>query len=336
MQQSSNHYQTSSQTLPRKLYEQKHKAKPLHSSTINVSIVNTVSPSPQSPPANTGPVKPARTYKALNRSKSFNVHGLNGTNDPSPIYLEKITKNNYNSFYRSNSHLDDLQRTPSRHQNEAMQLKSPSIVNLISRSTRDLTQSPLYEDERVQSRTEYYNEYSTNKKNVFLKNLQNRAPELYRTLHGTTNGHDAQHANGHAGSPSREYLNTYISREQESSLGSRSPITINKDTAGIVRRGSSSTEDHNESYRITQKSDDPSRPGVTNTIRNFSKKTVPTKDGRGMQTIETSEVRTTSSSRYRSEPPPAALKYQEFRNGHSNGTGGGGGGGVVIELRGNS
>nr|XP_029711151.1 uncharacterized protein LOC109422128 [Aedes albopictus] len=336
MQQSSNHYQTSSQTLPRKLYEQKHKAKPLHSSTINVSIVNTVSPSPQSPPANTGPVKPARTYKALNRSKSFNVHGLNGTNDPSPIYLEKITKNNYNSFYRSNSHLDDLQRTPSRHQNEAMQLKSPSIVNLISRSTRDLTQSPLYEDERVQSRNEYYNEYSTNKKNVFLKNLQNRAPELYRTLHGTTNGHDAQHANGHAGSPSREYLNTYISREQESSLGSRSPITINKDTAGIVRRGSSSTDDHNESYRITQKSDDPNRPGVTNTIRNFSKKTVPTKDGRGMQTIETSEVRTTSSSRYRSEPPPAALKYQEFRNGHSNGTSGGGGGGVVIELRGNS
>ncbi|XP_021694487.1 uncharacterized protein LOC110674718 isoform X2 [Aedes aegypti] len=331
MQQSSNHYQSSSQTLPRKLYEQKQKAKPLHSSTINVSIVNTVSP--QSPPANTGPVKPARTYKALNRSKSFNVHGLNGTNDPSPIYLEKITKNNYNSFYRSNSHLDDLQHTPSRHQNESMQLKSPSIVNLISRSTRDLTQSPLHEDERVQSRTEYYNEYSTNKKNVFLKNLQNRAPELYRTLHGTTNnGHDAHH-NGHAGSPSREYLNTYISREQESSLGSRSPITINKDTAGIVRRGSSSTEDHNESYRITQKSEDPNRPGVTNTIRNFSKKTVPTKDGWGMQTIETSEVRTTSSSRYRADQP-AALKYQEFRNGHSNGTNGGGG--VVIELRGNS
>ncbi|XP_062538235.1 uncharacterized protein LOC134206528 isoform X2 [Armigeres subalbatus] len=334
MQQSSNN----SQTLPRKLYEQKQKAKPLHSSTINVSIVNTVSPSPQSPPANTGPVKPARTYKALNRSKSFNVHGLNGTNDPSPIYLEKITRNNYNSFYRSNSHLDDLQHTPSRHQNESMQLKSPSIVNLISRSTRDLTQSPLYEDERVQSRTEYYNEYSANKKNVFLKNLQNRAPELYRTLHGSSaspaNGRDSQH-NGHAGSPSREYLNTYISREQESSLGSRSPITINKDTAGIVRRGSSSTDDHNESYRITQNSDDPQRPGVTNTVRNFSKKTVPTKDGRGMQTIETSEVRTTSSSRYRSEPP-AALKYQEFRNGHNNGMNGGSSGGVVIELRGKS
>uniref|UniRef100_A0A1Q3FP46 Chascon n=1 Tax=Culex tarsalis TaxID=7177 RepID=A0A1Q3FP46_CULTA len=318
------HYQTSSQTLPRKLYEQKAKSKPLHSSTINVSIVNNVAPSPQPPPlTNTGPVKPARTYKALNRSKSFNVHGLNGTNDPSPIYLEKLSRNNYNSFYRSNSHLDDLQRTPSRHQNESMQLKSPSIVNLISRSTRDLTQSPLYEDERV-------HEYSTNKKTVFLKNLQNRAPELYRTLHGGPT------AGEHAGSPSREYLNTYINREQESSLGSRSPLTINKDTASIVRRGSSSTEDYSESYKITQKNEDPARPGVTNTVRNFSKKTIPTKDGRGLQTIETSEVRTTSSSRYRADQPPpsAGLKYQEFRNG--SGLGSTGTGGVVIELRGNS
>ncbi|XP_055523782.1 uncharacterized protein LOC129717705 [Wyeomyia smithii] len=330
---SSNHYTSSSQTLPRKLYEQKSKAKPLHSSTINVSIVNTVSPSP-TPLTNTGPVKPARTYKALNRSKSFNVHGLNGTNDHSPIYLEKISRNNnYNTFYRSNSHLDDLQHTPSRHQNESMQLKSPSIVNLISRSTRDLTQSPLYEDERVQSRTEYYNEYSANKKNVFLKNLQNRAPELYRTLHGSTNGNG--NGNPDPNGPSREYLNTYISREQESSLGSRSPQTINKDTASIVRRGSSSTEDYSESYKITQKSEDPARPGVTNTVRNFRKKTVPSKDGRGMQTIETSEVRTTSSSRYRGDQPPPPLKYQEFRtNGASHGIGGSGG--VVIELRGNS
>lgn len=319
-----NHYQTSSQTLPRKLYEQKTKNKPLHSSTINVSIVNNVAASsPQQPPLiNTGPVKPARTYKALNRSKSFNVHGLNGTNDPSPIYLEKLNRNNYNSFYRSNSHLDELQRTTSRNQNESMQLKSPSIVNLISRSTRDLTQSPLYEDERV-------HEYSTNKKTVFLKNLQNRAPELYRTLHGGPATGD------NAGSPSREYLTTHINREQDSPLGSRSPITVNKDTASIMRRGSSSTEDYSESYKITQKNEDPARPGVTNTVRNFSKKTIPTKDGRGLQTIETSEVRTTSSSRYRTDhPPTAGLKYQEFRNG--SGLGSTGNGGVVIELRGNS
>lgn len=43
-----------------------------------------------------GPAKPARTYaKVLNRSKSFNVHGMNGSNDPSPIYIEKLTRNNY-------------------------------------------------------------------------------------------------------------------------------------------------------------------------------------------------------------------------------------------------
>lgn len=46
----------------------------MSASTINVSIVNNVKHQ------NTGPAKPARTYKALQRSKSFNVHGLNGTN----------------------------------------------------------------------------------------------------------------------------------------------------------------------------------------------------------------------------------------------------------------
>ena len=144
-----NHYSSTSalngnaQTLPRKLANGT--TKPLHASTINVSIVNNVGNG--KPLANTGPAKPARTYKAINRSKSFNVHTLNGTTDPSPIYIEKLSKNNYSSMYKSNPHLNESSphhRPPHNETPLSGQLKSPSIVNLISRSQRDLTQSPLF------------------------------------------------------------------------------------------------------------------------------------------------------------------------------------------------
>uniref|UniRef100_A0A2M4A1P8 Uncharacterized protein n=1 Tax=Anopheles triannulatus TaxID=58253 RepID=A0A2M4A1P8_9DIPT len=272
----------SSQTLPRNdhHHRQQRNAKPLHSSTINVSIVNHVNPPPPAkggggvPLVNTGPVKPARTYKALNRSKSFNVHGLNGTNDPSPIYLEKLHQQQQQqrggafapstSFHRSSSHLDQPR-------DAVPALKSPSIVNYISRSTRDLTHSPLYEgaapvttaaavDSRMPqsagwNRPDYPDTAGgappLDKKGVFLRNLQNRAPELYRTLHegdpgglmvvgGTGGGNTAvRETTTHRASPSRDYLNTYITRAQEQAIsGAARPGVPSKDTASIVPRPS--------------------------------------------------------------------------------------------------
>lgn len=290
------------QTLPRKL-----ERKPAHSSTINVSIVNTVQSSPNHTSGNYingigGPTKPARSYKSLNRSKSFNVHGLNGTNDPSPIYMSKLTNRltNNSSMYKSNPHLSE----------SAVQLKSPSIVNLVSRSQRDLSRIDPREDER-KFNGDYLSDSRSrgiyDKKQVFLRGLQDKAPELYKTLHGD------------------EELMRY--RERESSLGSRSPITINKDTASIIRRGSSSTDDYNETYKYTTKSENPARPTITNTVQNFSKKTLPLKNGH--QTIESSEIKTVTTSRYRGEP-----QYVSKINGtrgrlESPGP-------VVIELRNNS
>lgn len=281
------------------------------------------------PPQNTGPAKPARTYKALNRSKSFNVHGLNGTNDPSPIYMEKLNKNMSSSVYKSNPHLSE----------EKPQLKSPSIVNLISRSQRDLTK--IDEDVAYQrtpaTTTTYQNGYKASKfynngnnhsnglsekRNVFLRGLQDQAPELFKTLHGDE---DFLIKNGNQHIIHKYNVDRNGNRERESSLGSMSPITINKDTASIVRRGSSSTEDYSETYKITSKSDDPDRPSVTNTIHSFSKKTVPIKNGRGTETVESSERKTLTSSRYKGEPM-SNLKYIEERRGSS-------GGPVVIEVR---
>lgn len=295
------------------------------SSTINVSIVNSVKQSLQPSSAaiitqNTGPAKPARSYKALNRSKSFNVHGLNGTNDPSPIYMEKLSNNAMHSslMYKSNPHLSD----------EKQQLKSPSIVNLISRSQRDLTK--IDEDDgytqQYNSNTEkrlngHYHHHNgnnnniTDKRNVFLRGLQDQAPELFKTLHGDED--------------MRKYsFDRNGNRERESSLGSRSPVTINKDTASIVRRGSSSTEDYSETYKITSKSDDPKRPSVTNTVHSFTKKTVPTKHGRGTETIESSERKTVTSSRYKGEPMSNLQYIESERDGRR-----GLGGPVIIEVK---
>ncbi|XP_052865104.1 uncharacterized protein LOC128271560 [Anopheles cruzii] len=242
----------SSQTLPRNdLHHQHNKllhgSKPLHSSTINVSIVNRVNLPTASPVAGqsqvlatAGPVKPARSYKTLNRSKSFNVHGLNGTNDPSPIYLEKLQRNQHapvGGFYRSSSYLEE-QKDPS-----SLQLKSPSIVNYISRSTRDLTNGPLYESDRIDAAREPDSggpTHTLDKKGMFLRNLQNRAPELYRTLH------EGDMCRESPRSASRDYLNTYITRGQEQALGSRIPVGPNKDTASIVPRSGSSPDDYSD------------------------------------------------------------------------------------------
>uniref|UniRef100_A0A182TJ12 Uncharacterized protein n=1 Tax=Anopheles melas TaxID=34690 RepID=A0A182TJ12_9DIPT len=307
----------SSQTLPRN--EQHHRlqrSKPLHSSTINVSIVNTVSTNGAGRPlANTGPVKPARTYKALNRSKSFNVHGLNGTNDPSPIYLEKLGGRGGPAagaaFYRSNTHLEQPPPTygPAKGDQPSppLQLKSPSIVNLVSRSTRDLTLAGTDGYHLPPGRTSPDGP-TLDKKNVFLRNLQNRAPELYRTLHGVE-------PPASAAPPSREYLGSYITREQERTIGTRSPVTLNKDTASLVRRGSSSTDDYPHAYQAAgdQHHQQPR-------AKHYYKKSAP-------------PPAVVGAGRYRGEPG-GDLKYQDMSGG--GGGGGGGAGGVVIELRTNS
>ncbi|XP_067640154.1 uncharacterized protein chas isoform X2 [Eurosta solidaginis] len=192
----------------------------------------------QQPLAPMGPAKPARTYaKALNRSKSFNVHAMNGSHDPSPIYIEKLTKNNYNNnnhnshnttsnlyasqAYKSNPH---LYSGPTKENSIQSGLKSPSIVNLISRSQKDLT--------KLDSLDGDHTEGILDKKQAFMRDLHQQAPDLYRTLHGDESYHQ------HVTPP-----NKYQQLRHSTSLEPRSHIEINKDTAHIVRRDTSSSND---------------------------------------------------------------------------------------------
>lgn len=293
----------------------------MHSSAINIAIVNNVRPSANAV-QNTGPAKPARTYKSLNRSKSFNVHGMNGTNDPSPIYLEKLNRNvPHSAMYRSNPHLNE----------DKPQLRSPSIVNLISRSQRDLSKIDEVDSHHGSG-------YSREVKRVNGYSSRNGYSPVYYT-----NGTADRRGNSLARTTPSDYyrsdvarngigykygLERDIHRERESSLGSRSPITINKDTASIIRRGSSSTEDYSETYKMTSKSDDPGRPSVTNTVHNFSKKTLPMRNGRGVETVESSERKSVTTSRYRNGSEPiSSIRNENGRKGS---------GPVVIELRSNA
>lgn len=183
---------------------------PHSNSMINVSIINNVTPPTSSIGINkpltngvgistsTGPAKPARTYRSnLARSKSFNVHAGGSGNTESSSLLLGSRGRDVSNVYKSNPHLHRLDESPPP-------LKSPGILASISRSQRDLTESSnLDKDDNAFGRNkEPYtfskstsnlvsNGYVSNtpstqeaKKKLFLRGLMDRAPELYKTLHG--------------------------------------------------------------------------------------------------------------------------------------------------------
>lgn len=235
----------STQTLPRKLNDHP----PVHhyeTQTINMTRSNAASGKVQSKlrqqqqqqqhtteqriayqpiGQNTGPLKPVRTYaKSLNRSKSFSVHAMNGSNDPSPIYMEKLTSNNYaanNSLhssqaYKSNPHLYSAN---SAKENTLQQsaLKSPSIVNLISRSQKDLTKIGSNDDD-----TDHYGERPTQ---MYAANNRHSTPKPITAYNRSASYIEDDY----------KYRAPHYQLQPKHSLESRGSVDINKDTASIIR-----------------------------------------------------------------------------------------------------
>ncbi|GLV33879.1 chascon [Carabus blaptoides fortunei] len=290
-------YSRSAQTLPRNIRtEVSHQPTPTvaaltartaknnHSnSTINVSIINTVAPN--RPIANGGPAKPARTYKSnLARSKSFNVHAGG---------QEK-------NMYKSNPHLHRLEENP-------IGLKSPGLISSISRSTRDLSEQGVDEQGRVEHgyTARYVKNGNDETKKVFMKSLKERAPELYKTLQSDDEEQVRKWSPPAAYStpvkPSR--YNHGDMYEPPTRLVANDSYLAPQPIHSTVRRGSSnSTDDYSETYHTTTRNDDPKRPSVTDTVKTFTKKTVPSKDGRKVETIQSSETKSITRSRFRGEP----------------------------------
>lgn len=267
---------------------------------------------------------------------------MNGTNDPSPIYMEKLTNNNYKNHANGQSkepesrvitttthHTTIYKSTPHLNDHLAeIKLKSPSIVNLISRSTRDLSQlngsDHQYIDRRYNS-SPFRNGTPDLKKSTFLRGLHDQAPELYKTLHG-----DEDLTQRNIKFSERESSGSKASSRSSPIVGKDSPV-------GILRRGSNSTDNENysETFKYQTKSNDPMNPTVTDTVETFSKKTIPSEvDPRTKKEtiVERHEIKKVTTSRNFGSPSPTqvpSLKYYDV-NHNKNGNGG-----VVIELRNN-
>lgn len=298
---------------------------------INVSVVNDARSSNYKNGSSDilGPQKPARTYRtSLLRSKSFNVQ-------LGPNY-------NRDSAFKSNPQLHKLDESPPP-------LKSPSIVTSISRSTRDLSKSMDDDFRNDYSKTNGYSYDNTRR--TFLKGLKNRTPELYKTLHEDDefdssprsssrlisstpirNKHKVlEYSNSfHSGSNTRKPTVSFESDRHSPQLNKsytpwtqRSPERNGGDTVNRTVSRNGSKDDYSETVRITSKSNDPIRPSVTNTVQNFSKKTVPSKDGR-LETIESSETTRVTKSHYRgdAESDTSSSRYNSRNNGA-----------VVIEVK---
>ncbi|XP_045772902.1 uncharacterized protein LOC123872588 isoform X1 [Maniola jurtina] len=334
-------YTRSAQTLPRKLHERKEKPteKPSSSkywqrltnnkrSTSAINIPNNVSAAPEGkingyPP---GPAKPARTYKGLNRSKSFAMGAPE--QETHPRYVTGMSRN-YSTMYKSNPHLSRLDETPE-------QLKSPGIVSIINRSQRDLADAVSRETERrrdglfgarygkttpmTNGHTNGYNKSydETDKKKIFLKGLRERAPELYQTLHADDES-DGSRLSSRYNTPSPHYKER-ISEERkiplyktESLNRESSPFVSRLETrikSPVNRRESNSSDNFSETYRYTTRSGDPERPSVTDTVETVSKKVIPSRDGRSKEIIQSREVNSVTKSRGYNEPI-ASTKYYE-------------------------
>ncbi|XP_076271413.1 uncharacterized protein LOC143203154 isoform X2 [Rhynchophorus ferrugineus] len=298
-----------SQTLPRHLnkYEPPTKLSGSNrsNSTINVSIINTVAP-PRF--VNDGPAKPARTYKSnLARSKSLIVHG------------DTDTPTNRSNMYTSNSNIHRLNENPSG-------LKSPGLISSINRSQKDINDD-IYTSRFHRNgdsvdngfRRSPDNNYNRSfgertEKRVFLSGLKNRSPELYKTLQEDED--DWKISNYKTSTPigknSSRNFNGADMYEPPTRLKDTHMISTSSPSHSILRRGSTSSTDFSETYHTTTRNDDPLRPSVTNTVKTVSKKTIPGRDGRSMETIESSETKSFTKSHYRSnrEPTPD-LKYYE-------------------------
>lgn len=168
--------------------------------------------------------------------------------------------------------------------------------------------------------------HADDSKKVFLKSLKDRAPELFKTLH--ENEEDSWRGPASYSTPVKPPRTAHNGDLYE-------PPTRLRDTqTSVIRRGSNSSNDYSETYHTTSRNDDPLRPSVTNTVQSFSKKTLPSRDGRSVETIESTETKSVTKSRYRGGEPTTGGygKYYERDGKYSNGNGASP---VVIEVRNN-
>ncbi|XP_039291947.1 serine/arginine repetitive matrix protein 2 [Nilaparvata lugens] len=167
-------------------------------SLINVSIVNKPKPATTTTTftSTLGPAKPARTYRSsLLRSKSFSAQANdnNGLISMSPSGGGGGVSSTIH--HSSNPQLNRLLTSSSRDVTDSS-LKSPGIINSISRQGSDLNRSGDFSRSGDASREA--------SRNLLVRHLIDRVPQLYDALHGNSaNGSTTQFGNTVNGSTTK-------------------------------------------------------------------------------------------------------------------------------------
>lgn len=152
--------------------------------------------------------------------------------------------------------------------------------------------------------------------------MKERSPELFKTLHETD---DDTWRTSQSYNTSTHFKNH--SRNYNGDVYEPPTRLVSSPTTHVIRRGSNSSNDYSETYHTTSRNDNPLRPSITNTVKSFSKKTIPARDGKSVETIESTETKSVTKSRFVGEP---SGRYYEKDRKYNNG-----GNPVVIEVRNN-
>ncbi|KAK7577984.1 hypothetical protein V9T40_010189 [Parthenolecanium corni] len=302
-------------------------------SMINVSMVNNTSRTPSFKHTiselSASPQKPARTYRtSLLRSKSFNVQ----------LGPQHHDRNAFIKSNPQLHKLDKLDESPPPLKSPGIVTSISRSTRDLSKMDDDFRPASSFEH-RDFAKTNGYTTASSfdsaTSRRPFLRGLKTRTPELYKTLHeddeldsptsrltstplrsGGRNkllDYSSSFHSGTTANPASATRKPTVSFESDlrsspassflnkgySTLSRISPEK-NGDIVDKSVKRSGSNDDYSETVRITSKSTDPLRPSVTNTVQSFSKKTVPSKDGR-LETIESSETTRVTKSHYRGD-----------------------------------
>nr|CAH7757891.1 unnamed protein product [Callosobruchus chinensis] len=203
-----------------------------------------------------------------------------------------------NNMYTSNPHLNKLE-------DSGIGLKSPGLISSLNRSHKDINGDDIYTSRFARNGTSDY----IDSKRGFPTSFREKTPEYWKpSTYSTPVRNGTGYTNGNIYEPP--------TRLRDSMSPSQS----------IVRRGSSSSTDFSETYHTTTRNDDPVRPSITDTTKSFSKKIMPSKDGKSIETIQSSELKSVTKSHYRGSTPTRTFyEDRRYNSGTTNP--------VVIEVR---
>lgn len=241
------------------------------------------------------PAKPERTYRSnLLRSQSFNSHS------------------GPNNLYKPNQYRHDIQESPPP-------LRSPSMIYRWSQSSNYLDDEKLKIPDNGRNTLHHPRKQWPKSKSPTQEIRESIFKEMKKTDRFRENNPP----------PSGKSLQLNIIKPQHPKNSPLTKKTVFQDgntIKTISKESFGNDDDYSETVTIESKSDDVLNPSETNTVKIFSKKKIPLKNGHAMETIESSETKTIVKSQgprqnldsnrilYNSSPNGVVIKVRKGDN----------------------